>query len=412
MTIERDIAPHPGLGFAGFVALIAAMMMVNALGIDSMLPALPAMGKALGIPHENDRQWIIAAYLIAFGAATLIYGPLSDRYGRKPVLIMALVLNAVASASAVFATSFVTIIVVRVMQGLTAASTRVIATSIVRDCYSGRQMARVMSLVFIVFLAVPVLAPGFGQLILLVAPWQWIFLVLGVFSLVLAILVWFRLPETLHPDDVRRIAAGPIAAAFRVVLTDRQSIGYTLASTVLLGALFGFITSVQQVFTDIFRAEAIFPLVFAGIAGSMAVSSLLNSRFVQRLGTRRISHTGLIGFILVSGAHLIFALGGRETLLSFALFQAVTMFCFAFAGSNFSSMAMAPVGHIAGTASSVQAFVTMIGGSLIGAAIGQSFDGTTVPLVTGFFLLGCASLAIVLWTEHGRLFRPSIEPTH
>ncbi len=399
-------SPHPGLGFAGFVTIVAALMAVNALGVDSMLPALPAMADTLGIAHANQRQWIISAYLLGFGAATLFYGPLADRYGRKPIVVLPLLGYAAASVAAIFAGDFTSIIVIRVLQGVGAAAARVVAASIIRDCYSGRTMAKVMSLAFIVFLIVPILAPSVGQLVLLVAPWQWIFLVLAGFAIILAAVCAWKLPETLHPEDRRPIAMRPILEAFRLVVTTRQSIGYTLATTLVFGALFGFITSVQQIFTDIFREPNLFPIAFAAISASMAVASFINSRIVERLGTRRVSHSALIGFTLVAGVHLAVAAAGMETILTFAGFQMLTMFCFALAGSNFGAMAMAPMGHIAGTASSVQSFISTVGGALAGAAIGQSFDGTTVPMTGGFFLLGFIALLIVAWTEHGRLFEP------
>ena len=399
--------PHPGLSFRGFVALIAMLMAVNALGIDSMLPALPAMGDALGIPHPNDRQWVISAYLLGFGVATLIYGPLADRFGRRPILIIPLLLYVVTSLFAAFAGDFTEIILARALQGVAAASTRVLATSIVRDCYQGRQMARVMSLTFIVFMIVPILAPSLGQLLLFVGPWRLIFVALAVFALTVALWAWAKLPETLAPENRRPLSVGPILAAARVVVSNRQAMGYTLASALVFGALFGFITSVQQIFTDVFGEPDIFPLAFAGIAGSMAVGSYFNSRIVERIGVRRVSHIALCGFILINAVHLLVVLSGAETIWTFALLQALTMGSFALAGSNFGSLAMAPVGHIAGTASSIQGFTTTVLGALLGLWIGQSFNGSTIPMTLGFLLLGIASFLVVLWVERGRLFGTS-----
>lgn len=399
-------APHAGMRFGEFVALIAALMAVNALGIDSMLPALPAIGSDLGITHENDRQWVISAYVLGFGVAQLIFGPLADRFGRKPVLVISMAIFAVVSFATGLATSFPMLIAARTLQGAAAASSRVLTVSIVRDCYSGRQMARVMSLSFVVFLAVPILAPSLGQLILFVAPWHWIFWFLGAFGAALAIWAAVRLPETLHPEYRRPIAPGSIAGTARVVLANRYSLGYTLAMAVLFGALMGFINSSQQIFFEVLHSPTLFPIIFASISGGMVFASLLNSRIVERLGTRRISHAALIGFTLISGLHTLVAANGHESLASFVLFQFAAMFCFGLVGANFGSMAMAPVGHIAGTASSVQGFISTIGGALIGLLIGQSFDGSTVPVAAGYLLVGIAAIVIVLFTEKGRLFRP------
>jgi DHA1 family bicyclomycin/chloramphenicol resistance-like MFS transporter len=404
-TTRHGGPAHPGMGFRQFVAFIAGLMAINALGIDIMLPALPAMADALHVVVENQRQFIIAVYMFGFGAAQLVYGPLSDRTGRKPVLLVSLILYAIMSVAVTFATDFTTIVLARLLQGVAAASSRVLAVSIVRDCYSGRQMARVMSLSFIVFLAVPILAPSIGQMILFAGPWQWIFYVLAAFAVCILVWGWQRLPETLHPEYRRPIQLASILDAAREVLTNRFALGYTVATMLLFGALMGYVTSIQQIFADVFREPAIFTAVFAATAGTMAAASFVNSRIVERLGTRRVSHTALLCFVGVSTLHAMLAASGYQTILSFAVFLALCMGCFSLSVSNFGSMAMEPVGHIAGTASSIQGFLSTVGGAGLGLLIGQSFDGSTVPLATGFVLAGVAALATVLIVERGRLFR-------
>ena len=401
-------AADPGLGFRSFVALIAAIMACQALGIDSMLAALPAIGRALDVAAENDRQWVIAVYMFGFGAAQLVYGPLADRYGRRPILIVSLSLFAVMSIAAGLSTSFTGLLVARFLQGVAGAAGRVLSVSVVRDCYQGRQMARVMSLSFIVFLAVPAFAPSIGQIIMIGANWRAIFFFLAAFSGLVALVGGLRLNETLHPEYRHPISVGGIAHAIRLTLTTRVAIGYTLASTALFGALMGFVNSIQQIFTDIFHAPSEFPIMFACMAGAMGLSAFINSRIVERFGTRRVSHAALIGFIATAGLHLIVALTGHETALGFSILQCMTMFCFGMVGSNFNSMAMEPMGSIAGTASSMQGFISTVGGTVIGLAISQSFDGSTLPLTLGFFLVGTSALALVLMTERGRLFRPSM----
>jgi DHA1 family bicyclomycin/chloramphenicol resistance-like MFS transporter len=392
------------MGFGQFVALIAAMMAINALAIDSMLPAMPQIGDALGVATDNERQWILTAYLLGFGAAQIVYGSLADRFGRKPVLLVGLAIYVVFAAACAFATSFEMLLTARVLCGVGAAATRVLSVSIVRDCYSGRQMARVMSLSFIVFLGVPIIAPSVGQAILLVAPWPWVFGVLAIFGL--AVIAWsaIKLPETLHPEDRAPLDPGPVMAAFQECLTNRVAIGYTVAATLVLGGLFGFLNSAQQVFVGVLGAGTAFPLIFAGIAGGIAVSSLLNARIVGRLGMRMVSHVALVGYIIFAVVHALVALSGHETLWAFSLLQAGMMFCFGLVMSNFGSLAMEPLGHLAGTAASVQGFITTIGGALLGFWIGQLFDGTTVPLTLGFAGFGIAGLVAVLVTEKGRMF--------
>lgn len=394
-----------GPGFPEFVTLIAMMMALNALAIDAMLPALPAIGDALGVASENSRQWVITAYLLGFGGAQLIYGPLADRFGRKPVLMVGLALYVLFSVLAAFSPTFELLIAARVGTGIGAAALRVLAVSIVRDRYSGRTMARVMSLSFLVFLGVPILAPALGQLVLTVAPWPWVFGVLAVGGAAFAIWAAIRLPETLHPEDRMPIQARRIASAFRQALTNRRSIGYTLAITAISGALFGFINSSQQIFFDVFHEPGLFTVLFGAVAGGIAVASLLNARLVERLGSRLISQTALLGFIAMSAIHAAVAVTGHETIWTFAVLQALTMFCFGFIAGNFGSMAMEPMGHIAGTASSAQGFISTTGGATLGFVIGQQFNGSTVPMTTGFVLMGLAALVFVLFAERGHLFR-------
>lgn len=395
-----------GLGFRPFVALIAALMATNALAIDSMLPALPEIGEALGIRTANDRQWIVTSYLLGFGAAQIVYGTLSDRYGRRPVLLASLAIYALGSFAATFAGSFDAMMAARVAQGIGAAGTRVLAVSIVRDSYSGRQMARVMSLAFIIFLAVPILAPSIGQIIILFAPWRWIFALLGLFGVGVALVAARRLPETLHPEDRVAIEVRPVLAAFGASLSNRVAVGYMLAMTFMIGGLFGFINAAQQLFVDVFKAPHLFTIIFAAIAAFMALASFLNARIVGRFGMRKVSHGALLAYIAVTGIHAGFVLSGHETLWTFSILQACGMFCFGLMVSNFGAMAMDPLGHVAGTASSVQGFTSTVGAALIGFYIGQHFDGTATPTVLGFAICGLGALAMVLIAEKGRLFRP------
>ncbi len=303
------------------------------------------------------------------------------------------------------AASFTLLLAARMAQGAAAAATRVLVVSIVRDRYEGAAMARLMSLVFLVFLAVPVIAPAFGQLVLMVASWRWIFLGLGISAAIIFAWSLIRLPETLRPEYRRPLSVRAVWDGTCETLTNGQSLGYTLAFMLMMGALMGYINSIQQIVFDVFRQPDLIALVFAGVAGPMAVTSYLNSRLVERIGTRRIAHLGLILFTALSALHLMLDEMG-ETMLVFVVMQGLVMACFGLASANFGALAMQPLGHVAGTASSVQGTIGTIGGALLGLIIGQSFDGTTIPLVAGFAICGLLGLAIVLLTERGRLFGP------
>ena len=395
---EARAASGPGL--REFVALMAALMASNALAIDSMLPALPAIGDALGVAEDNRRQLVITFYLLGFGVAQLAYGPLSDRYGRKGLIVASMVLYAIFSAAAGLAGSFTLLLAARALQAVAAAATRVLVVAVVRDRYQGSGMARIMSITMIVFMIVPVLAPTFGQGVLAFATWRHIFIVLAVYGAALALWTYLRLPETLARENRRPLSVGHIAEAGWMTLRNRQSIGNTLALTLLMGCLFAFIGSIQQIVFDVFKRPELIGLVFACIAGPMALSSYANSRLVMRLGSRRILLVALSAFTIVSALHLLVAEVAGETIWSFVAFQAATMIFFGLIGSNAGALAMEPLGHIAGTASSLQGVITTIGGALIGYAIGQQFNGTTLPFVLGFTLCGLAALAMAVWANH------------
>lgn len=388
-----------GPGTREFVALMAALMASNALAIDAMLPALPAIGDALGVGDDNRRQLVITFYLLGFGVAQLGYGPLSDRFGRKKLLIGSLVLYGLFATMAGLAASFPLLLAARALQGLAAAGTRVLVLAIIRDRYHGSAMAKTMSLVMIIFMIVPILAPAFGQGVLAISSWRHIFIGLGVYAAVLIAWTALRLPETLSVERRRPLSASHMGGAIQTILTNRQAIGNTVATTLTMGALFGFINSIQQIVFDVFERPDLIALVFAAIAGPMALSSYANSRLVMRLGSRWLLVRALAAFTAAALVHLAIASAFGESIWLFVLLQAATMACFGLVGANASALAMEPLGHIAGTASSFQGVITTVGGAVIGLVIGQQFNGTVVPFLAGFALCGAAALAVAIWAN-------------
>ncbi len=390
--------------FPVFVALIAALMMVNALTIDLMLPALPQIGEELGVARANDRQWIITAYMFGFGVAQLIYGPLSDRYGRRPVLMGGLALYVLTTLAAAYAFSFPHMIAMRVATGVAAAATRVLAVSIVRDRYQGRRMAQVQSFSGIIFMAVPIFAPSVGGWLLEVMPWRGLFWALGLFGAAVLAWVGLGLPETLDPAHRRALTPRAVGATVMEALRQRAFLFYSLLMACTFGGIIAYVTSSQQIIFDTFGAAERFGLIFGLTASAFILASLLNARFVPRLGTRRIAHGALFLLVGVAAVHVLWALSGLESLWSFVAFQAASFVCIGLVGSNANAISMSPVGHLAGTASSVQGFISTIGAALIGGLIGQAFDGTTVPIAAGYLLIGLAALGLALLAERGRLF--------
>src|SRR5690242_20300154 len=296
--------------------------------------------------------------------------------------------------------------------GASAAVTRVLVIAMVRDLFEAEAMARVMSLVFMTFMLVPVLAPNIGQAILAVASWRVIFLVLAGYGL--AMLTWssWRLPETLHPEFRRSLKWREMTTAMAQTVSDPLSRGYTLAMTVSFSALVAYISSIQQIVFDAFHEGRFIGLVFASIAAPMALASYLNSRVVGHFGLRRVGHTAALAFMVVTAVHAAVALAGLETLWSFILLQGLTMGCFAFTSSNLGTLAMENMAPIAGTASSVQGVVGTVGAALIGFVIGQQFDGTAVPFVVGTALCAAGGFVLIVLTEPKRLFAPIRIDTH
>jgi MFS transporter, DHA1 family, multidrug resistance protein len=394
------------MGFPEFVIVIASIMALNPLAMDMMLPALPDIASAFKLASANRPQMVLSIFLVGFGVGQFVMGPLSDRYGRRPVLIGGMLVYCAASLLAIAAPSFETLLLARALQGVATSATRVIATSIVRDCYAGRRMASVMSLTMMIFIAVPVVSPAFGQAVLMLAQWRGIFIVLMLYGVIALVWSAIRLPETLAVEKRRSLALRDIFDAFRQTVTHRQTLGYALVAGAVLGSLFAYVFIAQQVFVDVYHLGHYFPLAFAGVAVGTAFAGFVNSRLVGRLGMRVISHAALLGFLVIAAVMLVTAKLQMLPLPLFMLLSTCTMFAFGLMIANFTALAMEPQGHIAGTAASLYGSITTLLGIAVGAAIGQSFDGTLVPFATGFLLNTLAALAVVLVVEKGRLFKP------
>jgi len=408
VSLQTEPVPKLALSKVEFIGMMAALMALNALAIDIMLPALQQIGSTLGVINENHRQYVVSAYLLGFGIAQLGYGPIADRFGRRAPMLFGLAIYILSALAAVMIPSFAGLLFLRFTQGIGSAATRVITVSIVRDVYGGRQMAEVMSLIMMVFMVVPVIAPGTGQVIMLFGNWHLIFLFMAVAAVIISTWMYLRLPETLDKADVRPFTIKSVAAGFKIVLTNRVALCYTIASTFIFGALFGFINSAPQVYMGIYALGAWFPVAFACVALFMSLAAFLNSRLVGRIGMRRLSHGSLLGFVATTFVWLMVQIYGPQPMpfLLFLAFFSMAMFQFGWIASNFNSLAMEPLGHVAGTASSVLGFMSTVGGALIGAAIGQSFNGTALPMVAGFFTVSVIGLFFVLVGERGKLFQP------
>jgi len=393
------------MGPREFVVLMAMTMALQALAIDAMLPALGQIAHDLKVDDPNQRQLVVGVFLIAAGLGALIPGSLADRYGRRPVLLGSLALYFLLSIGCALAQDFTTLLALRAAQAIGSAGLSVLPSAIIRDRHGGDAMARQMSTISVIFMLVPMVAPTIGQAVLLVAGWRWIFALLAAMSLVIALWVALRLEETLDPAHRQPIQPKTIATNMITAASDRSSFGYVVGAGLIMGALFGYVNCSQQLVGEHFGAGTMFPLIFGATALCMAFASFFNSRIVERFGARRVSHAAVLVSILLSVLQVWLAGNPHETLLTFMPVMALNTCMVGFIGANFGSISLQAFAHMAGAASSVQAFLRMVIGSGLGIVIGLAFDGTARPLALAFLGCGASALLLVLWSEHGRLFR-------
>jgi DHA1 family bicyclomycin/chloramphenicol resistance-like MFS transporter len=405
-SLAPSTPARKALGETELLWMMAMLMALNAFGIDAILPALDALAADLGVAG-NDRQFVIGVYLLTGGAGSLLPGALADRFGRRPILLGAVAVYIVLSVLSALAPGYDALIAVRAVQGFFAAGIVALPPAIIRDRVGGDKMARMMSLIFVMFLMVPAIAPSVGEAILQIGSWRAIFGASAGLGVVMAAWVFFRLPESLAVANRQPIEVRAIARNMTRALALPSVAGYVLGSALVFGALFGFINSSKQLITETFGAGDSFSYIFAICAGSMAVASWSNSRIVERFGARRVSHTALLAFIIVSAVQVMFAFQPDESLWQFVPLMAINMALLGFIGSNFGAIAMNPFFSIAGAASSAHGFVRMTTAALLGGAIGYAFDGTARPLALALLASGLACLVLVLLSERGKLFGPS-----
>jgi DHA1 family bicyclomycin/chloramphenicol resistance-like MFS transporter len=396
------------ISFFEFVVLIAALMALTALSIDIMLPALPQIGADFSISNVNDQQAVVTCYLLGFAAGQLLYGPISDRVGRKPVLLGGLTIFIIGTVGALTVDGFGLLLAARGVQGIGAAAPRVVAIAVVRDLFSGRHMARVMSFVMMVFILVPVFAPAIGQALMHLGSWPPIFCVLLAVAAITMVWAGKRLPETRLLKAGNRAIALPTAV--RTMLSTRQAVGYTISMGFMFGCLMSYIGSAEQIFVDVYKLGELFPIAFGAVASVMAIASFTNAQLVERIGMRRLSHSALVGFSLISLILCAVSLRGVPPLVFFGGLVAASFFLFGLIVPNFNAMAMQPLPQIAGTASSLIGFYSTAAGAGFGWAVGHFFNGTVLPLALGFAGLSLAALAATYLVE-GRLFQPRERPS-
>lgn len=392
------------IGPRELVVMMASIMALNALAIDGMLPAFPAIGTALSVTPSNSIQNIISFYLLGSGIGSLFFGPLSDRYGRRPVLLGAMLGYCIFALACSFSGNFDLLLAMRFCHGFCGSALSVLVVSVIRDEFDGDEMAQRMSMIFLVFMIIPVIAPSIGQAVLLFTGWRSIFDLFAFMAVGVGIWVGVRLPETLHPEFAIPIKPKTLVQTWATVIMNRSAAGYMLGAAVVQGGLFGYLNSSQQIFGDVFHDAKNFALYFAIVAIGIACANFTNSRIVRRFGARRVSQTAVFVYIFVGGLQYLAAIFAPTSLPLFLALLTANMAMVGFIGSNFSSIAMQPFGAVAGAASSFQTFVKTVLAALIGSAIGQQFNGSVAPMAAGFLLCGIVAFALVYWGERGKLF--------
>ena len=384
-----------------FVILVSLMMSLTALSIDAMLPALAQIGSDLKVPSANDRQLVISAIFLGLALGQLVFGPLSDKTGRKPAIYAGYALyigGAIISASAI---NFPMMLVGRFLQGAGASAPRAVILALVRDRYEGRAMAQVMSFVMTVFILVPMIAPTMGQAILLFSGWRSIFISFVLIALIT--LTWFalRMPETLTAENRAPFSLQRIISATREIFSIRPALGYTVSAGLISGAFIGYLNSSQQILQEQYALGERFPLFFAVTSFSVGVASFLNARLVMRFGMRFLVWWSLIVIFGLSIAALGFSLfsAGQPPLWILMAYILATFFFIGILFGNQNSLAMEPLGHLAGIGAAIVGSLSTLISMLLGTVIGQSYNGTIIPLVLGFAALSGLSIFVVRWAE-------------
>jgi DHA1 family bicyclomycin/chloramphenicol resistance-like MFS transporter len=387
--------------YSEFVIIISLMTSLAALAIDAMLPSLPQIGSDLKVQNVNDRQLVVSILFLGMAVGQLFFGPLSDHTGRKPAIYAGYTIFIAGALLSVFAVNFTIMLLGRLLQGVGISSPRAVTMALVRDRYAGRAMARVMSFVMTVFILVPMLAPSFGQAVLLFSGWRAIFISFMILALVT--IVWFalRMPETLAQEDRSPFSLQQIIHTIRAIFKMRNTFGYTITAGLISGVFLGYLNSTQQIFQEQYGLGASFPLYFAVISLSLGMASLTNARAVMRFGMHYLVRRSLIFIfglaILALGIALLTA--GHPPLWILVPYLMLTFFGIGVLFGNLNALAMEPLGHLAGTGAAVVGSLSTLISMILGTMIGRSYNGTILPLVASIAIFAGTSILVVRWTE-------------
>jgi DHA1 family bicyclomycin/chloramphenicol resistance-like MFS transporter len=380
---------------------MSLMMSLLAFTIDAMLPALPQIGRDLDVQNPNSRQLVISTIFLGLALGQLFFGPLSDTIGRKPSIYAGYALFIAGSLVSLFAASFPVMLLGRLLQGLGASAPRAVTLALVRDRFGGRAMAQVMSYIITTIVLIPMIAPSLGQAILLYSGWRAIFGSIVLFALVT--LAWFalRIPETLDPENRAPFSFQRIRSATLEILKIPAALGYTVSAGLISGAFIGYLNSSQQIIQEQYALGDLFAIVFAVIALSIGIATILNTRLVIRLGMRFLVSRSLFIIFGLSLAALLVALmsAGQPPLWFFMAYIMLTFFFIGILFGNQNALAMEPLGQMAGIGAAVVGSLSTLISMPLGTIIGQSYNGTLLPLIIGMAILAGLAILVVRWAE-------------
>jgi len=383
-----------------FIALMASLMSVVALAIDALLPALDIISSSLNVLDSRDSQLLIISIFLGLGIGPLLFGPLSDTLGRKPIVYMGFGIFIIASFICVSAESLELMLLGRLLQGIGLSAPRTISISIIRDAYSGDYMARIMSFVTVIFLLVPIVAPALGKFMLDLYGWKAIFYIQLVFAVMVCFWFYIRQPETLLPANRKLFTPKQFVSSSKELLSYNDTIGYTVISGFITGSFMVYLSTSQQIFQRQYGLVNEFPFIFAGLAISVGAATLLNGTLVLKFGMKKLVSIALWLFFLISLTYiLLFSSGENPSIFILLLFFALQFFAIGFLFGNVRALAMQPVGHIAGMGAALTGFLSTLMAVPISIYIGRTVSTSTLPLFVGFLICSILSILVLFYVK-------------
>ncbi|WP_115879309.1 multidrug effflux MFS transporter [Lutibacter oceani] len=381
-----------------FIALMASLMSVVALAIDALLPALDLIGISIGTVNVVDNQLLITMIFLGLGLGPLVFGPISDSLGRKPIVYMGFGIFIIASFICVFSESLEMMVAGRILQGIGLSAPRTISIAMVRDTYNGDYMARIMSFITVVFLLIPIIAPAMGKFVLDHYNWQAIFYIQLIFSALVSFWFWKRQPETLHIEQRIKFTSHIFVNGLKEILKSKATVGYTIISGFITGSFMVYLSTAQQVFQIQYDLKEQFPYIFAGIAISIGTATFLNGTLVLKFGMEKMVIYSLIAFFGLSLIYsVLFYSTPNPSIVILLTFLGLQFFAIGFLFGNLRALAMQPIGHIAGIGAAITGFISTIMAVPISTFIGRFVSGTALPLFMGFLICSALSIAILFY---------------